>query len=57
MGSIAPQRQGRRRDGFDAAEAVAFDTGHLDEPGHGITGHPEMVLERDLDGEKHQTAP
>jgi hypothetical protein len=45
-----PERERGGRDGLDGAEAVRLDAGDLDEAAHGVAGHAEMVLERDLGG-------
>src|SRR5687768_11791794 len=43
-----PQRQRGGRDRLGGPDAVALDAGPLDQAGHRVAGHAEMVLERDL---------
>ncbi|MNU78062.1 hypothetical protein D3C71_676470 [compost metagenome] len=53
MLAVALQRQRGRRHRFHCAHGITFDARHLHKPGNRITGHAEMMLERDLRGIFH----
>ncbi len=48
MRAVAAKRKRCGGDGFDSAERVPLDAGHLHQAADRIAGHAEMMLERDL---------
>ena len=50
MLAVALDRQRCGGDRLHGAERIAFDAGHLHQPGDRIAGHAEMVFQRDFGG-------
>ncbi len=48
MRAITAQRERGCRHGLDGTQPIALDARNLDQPANRITGHPEMMLKRDL---------
>ena len=50
MLAIATQGKGCRRHGFNRPQPIAFNARHLHQPARWITGHAQMMFQRDFSG-------